>query len=236
MIKSNLIGEETIMKPRRIHANNPGIIGLACFTFSSILFCMPLYGGPFQNLAFEDTDGVQFGIPHWEIPSGIDYLYNDIFAGEGSVTLFDNSFPFFGFLPGIDSTLEGEQSVLMILDPIDEVTGGAIYQDGDIPSDAARLEMLVTDVDGIVVSLDSVVIPLTVIETVAGINRVSGSISDFAGTTARLRISSPFSSPDPQQSAFDAIQFVVPESTTLALVSILLIGITSRRALSFGLR
>jgi hypothetical protein len=189
-----------------------------------VLLCSAVYAAPFQNLDFEQSEGVLTGIPNWSIPEGVDYLHNAIFAGEGSVTLFDNSFPH-GLSP-----LEGNQSVLMVYDPIgsDPPTGGVIFQTGDIPVNAVGLEMLVTDLDGIRVSLNDVPVPLTLVETIDGVQRVSGDVANFAGSSATLRIASPYGEPDHRQSAVDAIAFVVPEpatSTWTALAMLALIGL-----------
>ena len=121
----------------------------------------------------------------------------------------------------------------MIYDPIgsDPPTGGAIFQTGDIPLNAVRVEMLVTNVLGIRVSLNGVSIPLDVIETVGGIQRVSGDISDFAGTNATLRITSPFGEADHLRSAIDAIEFAVPEPTSVTAYTLGLIVLVALRRL-----
>lgn len=183
----------------------------------------PAAATPFQNLDFEKTDGVQNGIPDWVIPPEIDYLYDAIFAGEGSVTLYTNSF--FAGTP----LIEGEQSVLMIYDPIgsNPPTGGAITQLGDVPLSASRIEMLVTNVQGLRVSLNGVNIPLNVIGSVGNSDLVSGNVSAFAGTTALLRIASPFGEHEPHASTFDAIQFIVPEPASVALAAFGLIGLAA---------
>jgi hypothetical protein len=170
-------------------------------------------GAAFQNLNFEDTNGVQTGIPHWTIPSGISYLYNGIFAGEGCVALINPSFQF-GLSP-----LDGFQSVVMEYDPIGSFppTGGAMYQVGDVPATAAEIKMRVTNRAGIVVLLNGVNIPLSGPDA---FGFVEGNVSTFAGTTATLTIESPFGTNVHATAEFDDISFVaVPEPGSLALAT-----------------
>ena len=116
----------TLMKKNRVATT----VFAAFFSLSGILVCSTLRGAPFQNLDFEETNGVQTGIPDWVVPHGIDYLYNSTFAGEGSVTLFTSASASLGSF-----VIQGEQSVLMIYDPIGSSppSGGAITQVGDVP-------------------------------------------------------------------------------------------------------
>lgn len=193
-----------------------------------ILLCSELQGESFRNLNFEETIGVQTGIPGWVIPPGIDYLYDLTYAGEGAVTLFTHSYTRLPISP-----IEGDQSVLMIYDYQGDnaTTGGAITQMGDVPANAARIKMLVTDVRGIRVSLNGMNILLTVVEKEVEINLVSGNVSDFAGTTALLRIESPFGEQSDHISAFDSIQFVVPEPGTFWHAGLGFLGLVAWRCL-----
>ena len=87
--------------------------------------------------------------------------------------------------------------------------------------------MLVTEVQGIRVSLNGVDIPLTVVGSVGNSDLVSGNVSAFAGTTALLRIASPFGEHVRLVSAFDAIQFIIPEPSTLALAAVGFVGLVA---------
>jgi hypothetical protein len=205
---------------------------IALVSTGIILMSACARGAPFRNLDFEESDGV-LGIPHWTIPSGIDYLHNAIFAGEGAVTLFDNSFPFFDFVPPITSSLAGQQSVLLVYDPIGSIppSGGVLVQEGMVPERAERIAMLVTDVRGLRVSLNGINIPLSVVSTIDDIQSVTGNVASFAGTTAELRIESPFGSLEHFHTAVDSIQFTIPEPSALILMmTALLFGLIADTA------
>ena len=149
-----------------------GVVTVAIF--SSMFACSVARGAPFRNLNFEETEGVESGVPYWEVPEDV-YLYNSIFAGEGSVTLYDRDFPSFykDFLPPeVHDPLEGEQSILMIYDPVGPPNGGPISQVGEVPVDAARILLAVTDLLGIQVSLDGVNILLTSVQDLGNFDLV----------------------------------------------------------------
>ena len=209
---------------------------LTVFWLGGILLCSNLQGEPFRNLNFEETVGVHTGIPGWVIPPGIDYLYDSEFAGEGAVSLITPAFGSTPFPPFQHSlVIEGNQSVLMVYDYAATKTGGAITQVGDIPQGASRMEMLITDAtwrgpgnaDGVRLSLNGITIPLSVSEQLDRTFRVSGDVSGFAGTTALLRIESPFGAQEGYRAVFDVIQFVVPEPTAFWLASLGFVGLAA---------
>ncbi len=188
-------------------------LGVFCMIVLAIAAAMsgrPAEAAPFRNLDFERTDGVESGIPEWEIPEGIPYLYNSIFAGEGAVTLYDASFPFFDVVSGfgIRAPLEGAQSVLM---STDDYSGSFMSQVGDVPPDAVWMLMLASSsAPDLNVRMDGVPIPLTAVGPAADAYLVAGNVSAFAGRTVTLSIAG-----TGPPTAFDAIRFEVPEPSTV---------------------
>jgi hypothetical protein len=196
---------------------------------------------PFANLDFEDAVVPGDVLPDWSV-NNLGPIYDLVCLGSSCVSVHDTGSPaplegsFSVFLQGGTS---GDSGALPLI-------GASISQTGDVPGTAKSIRLLSTTGDilsdpiissqNLRVSLDDTNIPLVALGTAGDLITVGGDIAAFAGTTAKLTISTATPEIDgPELWAWlDAVSFSsapVPEPSGLVIgaLGVVILLQTARR-------
>ena len=214
------------------HAVNHAAVPLSAVTIVMLTLGAVSRAAPFVNMDFEQATVVPThppyyisapaAFPNWTVRiGGVQYTevaYNNNGIGEGQVSLWDRSDP-----SNVGQLLQGRYMAAL---NTDGAFGhlAALSQTGDIPSDARSIRLLGDGGRGpAAVSINGIDIPMVFIGGQPIFNRPAmygGDISEFAGQTVELTVSSRFGPTFFYTVTADDIRFStspVPESPLASL-------------------
>jgi len=215
----------------------------ACVTLLLVSWASAPAQGPFQNLDFEAARNVPAtpgtymsaadALPYWTLYIGTNQqsqaLYNGVTLDAAEVGIWDNAadlgyFPPPGFVSGqYCVSLQGGRYG----DPQNSFWSASIAQSGEVPAGMRSIQFVA--IASLTVTFDGADIPLVVLQAGSGYNLYGGDITQFAGQTGELEITS--------NTHFDAVDSIVfspepvPEPGTLSL-GVLGALVLGRRALN----